>query len=572
MLISILVFLFVIGVLVFFHELGHFLAAKACGIYVDRFSLGMPPRVAGFKYGETDYCIGALPIGGYVKMAGQEDVPSSEAERQEEYADVPPDRWFVNKPVWQRMIVIAAGPLMNVVLAVILYGMVAGFGAYVPSSKFETRIGSITPESPAATAPMYQINDEMPDLTEDPDTFGWRTGDRIMSIEGEPVSSIADVAIDAIFAGESRVWVNIERTTADGETDWYTSPVVPRVLGDERHPRFGIEPFQPALVGRVVEGSPAEEVGLQPDDVIVRLNGEPIDAPTFTERVSEAIDGEPVEIEVRRDDELLTLTVMPRVVGRIQGVVFQPPLHSPDEEDLEQQPVVLMSNHRPDRNDEAEDDDEKRLMRNDVILEVDGEPASVALLRERTEDQPGETITLTVQRPAVMRGLLREGRTLTIPVEVKPTAMVGIVWAPKMVFHREPLLRVIPEAVGQTRWAFVITLRTLGMLVTGGLGISDLGGPVMIAHTTAQAARMGYSWLLELMAFISVNLCIFNLLPLPVLDGGHLVGLVYEGVLRRPVNRRVAEVIQQVGLALIIALILLVTFSDIRNLITSLLP
>ncbi|MBN2311055.1 MAG: site-2 protease family protein, partial [Candidatus Hydrogenedentes bacterium] len=154
---DVLVFCVVLAELVFFHELGHFLAAKACGVYCDRFSVGMPPRLFGIRIGETDYCIGALPIGGYVKMAGQEDVPKTEEERQEEFGHVPPERWLINRPKWQRALVFAAGPIMNLVLGVILYGIVAAVGAEVPVSKVDNRIGMIEPGSPAENAPLYQI-------------------------------------------------------------------------------------------------------------------------------------------------------------------------------------------------------------------------------------------------------------------------------------------------------------------------------------------------------------------------------------------------------------------------------
>ncbi|MBM3289038.1 MAG: site-2 protease family protein, partial [Candidatus Hydrogenedentes bacterium] len=145
---DIAVFILVLGELVFFHELGHFLAAKACGIYCERFSLGMPPRLFGFKFGETDYCVGLLPIGGYVKMAGQEDVPLSEEERKEQYGTIPPHRWYTNKPVWQRVIVIFAGPFMNFVLAVVLFAILVGFGANMLESKHDRRIGPVEPNSP----------------------------------------------------------------------------------------------------------------------------------------------------------------------------------------------------------------------------------------------------------------------------------------------------------------------------------------------------------------------------------------------------------------------------------------
>ena len=129
---GIIVFLLVLGLLIFVHELGHFVAAKACGVYCNRFSLGMPPRLIGFKFGETDYCLGALPFGGYVKMAGQEDAPMTEEEREKEYGHIPAHRWLNNRPLWQRVVVFAAGPFMNLVLAVILYAAVAAAGAEGP--------------------------------------------------------------------------------------------------------------------------------------------------------------------------------------------------------------------------------------------------------------------------------------------------------------------------------------------------------------------------------------------------------------------------------------------------------
>lgn len=175
---SILIFLLVLSFLVFFHEMGHFLAAKACNIYVDRFSVGMPPRVIGFKWGETDYCIGALPIGGFVKMAGQEDAPLTEEEREREYGSIPPDRWFNNKPVWQRMIVLLAGPVANLLLAVVLYGVLVGVGEQVPESVLSPRIGKVEKDYPAATAKLYKMASatDTPDMTGDPDAVGLATG------------------------------------------------------------------------------------------------------------------------------------------------------------------------------------------------------------------------------------------------------------------------------------------------------------------------------------------------------------------------------------------------------------
>ncbi|HOD52053.1 MAG TPA: site-2 protease family protein, partial [Candidatus Hydrogenedentes bacterium] len=233
---GVFVFIIVLGVLIFFHEMGHFIAAKACHIYVDRFSLGMPPRLFGIKLGETDYCVGALPIGGYVKMAGQEDTPLTEEERQKQYGEVPPERWFNNRPVWQRMIVITAGPVMNVVLGVLLYGIVAAVGTEVPESEVTARVGFVKPESPAATAPMYRIPDtaENTATAGEPDTTGWRTGDLIISVDGEAMRSFSDVGFAAILGAGRVLDVLLERSE-EGETVRYLSRIEPQHVEDSKH-------------------------------------------------------------------------------------------------------------------------------------------------------------------------------------------------------------------------------------------------------------------------------------------------------------------------------------------------
>lgn len=591
-LVDILVFILVLGLLVFFHEMGHFIAAKACGVYVDRFSLGMAPRLFGIRLGETDYCIGALPIGGYVKMAGQEDVPQDDETREEEYGDVPPERWLNHKPVWQRAIVFAAGPLMNVVLAVLLYAVLAGVGEYVPETKVDNRIGAIEPGSPAVTAPLYRVagdvrpGQERVDYDHEPDTRGWKTGDRIASVDGEPIRSISDVVYAAIVGGEGVRNVIIERPGPDGSITRYISPVAPRMLSeDDKYPRFGVAPFQAALVDKLSEDMPALAAGLQSGDLITHVDGEPVDVVTFMERITAMTSGETAALTILRDEESLDIPVAPTIVGQLRGVLFSPPLHTTDEEERGQRPVVAAVQTFPaadgdeaTENAGAEEDQDADgiastgLKRGDEILEINGEPATVALLDERLRENPGASVSLKVRRPPIWGGLLRAESIETAELDIEPTGMVGLTWQTKMVYQRYSTLEILPEAFARSYQAIHRTLSVLGSLVTGGLSPSDLGGPVMIYRVTTEAARMGYSWLLEITAFISINLAIFNLLPLPVLDGGHLVGLAVEAVRRKPVNQRVAILVQQVGLVLILALFVFVTFNDIRTWILNIIP
>lgn len=572
------VVLLVLGLLLLVHEFGHFIAAKACGVYCERFSLGMPPRLFGVRLGETDYCIGALPVGGYIKMAGQEDVPKSGEHRQKEFAHVPSHRWYTSKPVWQRIVIIAAGPFMNLVLGMMLYGIVAGVGAEVPETKVSSRIGYVVPDSPAATAPLYVISGDS-NSSSRPDAVGWQTGDRILRINGKRIDNINDVAVLAILGEGTTLEVEIERIGPDGAPVRYRSFVEPRVLQEGEHPRLGVAPFQTALIGEVLDDTPAQQHGLLVDDVLTHLNGEVTDTTTFSAKVSRMTHGEPIELRIQRGNETLAVTLHPKVVGQVVGVAFDPPLFTTDPVERGQRPVVARAVKAAGANgDIAELGLEgpavqpTGLLRKDIIQEVNGRPATVALLHEIVSTHPGDTLTMKVYRPPIGFGLLRTESVKTLEVEVTPVGVVGIVWKEKMVFHRVPALRVLPEALRQTYQALIHIVKFLRLLLMGDVSPSDLGGPIMISRYTTQAALLGLPWLLELTAFISINLGVVNLVPLPVLDGGHLVFLAIEGIRRKPVNERVATLVQHIGLTLIIGLMLFVTFNDIKGWVLSLIP
>ncbi len=566
MVIDLVIFILVLGLLVFFHELGHFLAAKACGIYVDRFSLGMPPRVFGVRWGDTDYCIGALPLGGYVKMAGQEDTPLSEEEREQTYGHVPEDRWFNNKPVWQRFIVIAAGPLMNMVLAVLLYGIVAGFGAYVRESDVDNRIGQVAPDSPASAAPLFAMSADgaMPNTNRPPDATGWETGDRIVSIDGSRVRNIMDVGMDALLGGGKVMNVVLERTAPDGKVTRYLSPAAPKPVAEIKRVRFGVNPFDTALVDSVVSGSPAEAQGVRKGDVIARANGKIVDSATFIDLVEKVPEGGTVALDIRRGEETIPVTIQPSTIGRMLGLSIWSSWDLNQELDENAQPVVIGVT--------KEVQDTTGIERRDIIETIDGKPATIALLNDFERTHPSGTVSVEIRRPAILFGALRKESHLTLNLPITPVRAIGVQLGAMMVFHRVPPAEVIPEAFSLSYQALARTLRTLQMLVTGGVSPKELGGPVLIYQITTAAARAGYSWLLSTTAFISANLCVFNLLPLPILDGSLLVYLIIEGIRRKPIDMRILERIQQVGLVMIVCLLLYVTFNDVSRWVTNLLP
>lgn len=652
---ALFIFFVVLGVLIFVHELGHFVAAKACGIYVDRFSLGMPPRIFGFKWGETDYCIGLLPIGGYVKMAGQEDAPLSDEERETTYGNIPSERWFNNRPLWQRAIVLVAGPFMNLVLAFCIYAFVAAVGEEVPLMEVDTRVGAVQEGSPASTAPMYLAgqNSEPIDFSATPDAIGWETGDRIVSINGKEMTRFRDIVLEAVLGKGKKARVEIQRTSADGVVHRYISPIEPKVLDDDiKAPRFGFAPFTTALIRNVLPGTPAEDNGLLPGDVIIRVQGKWTDAPTFSQAVRALEPDSAIQLEVARGDRIISMTLRTRSQGTIRGMSFSPTLN----------PLLLMSKDNPIRIGQtdreytdatklqegdvlvsidglpataallrelsrstssepldvvairpsvASDDplegerisaqttmaqlmrgltgidesaqpeivaisdkvsEKTGLKRRDVLLEIDGQPATIALLRAIEHDRVGEEIPVKVRRPALGFGLVRGEETLDTNIEVASVELIGVVWGTKTVFRRSAPAEVIPAAFAECDKVVRQIGTTVVRLFTGRLSPSMLGGPVMIADVTAQAVSYGFFNVLDIMALISVNLCILNLLPLPVLDGGQLLFVGIEAIRRKPVSVKFAETVGQVGLLLIIGLFVYVTFNDISRVVDRWLP
>lgn len=564
---SLLIFLLVIGLLVFVHELGHFVAAKACGIYVDRFSIGMPPRIAGFKWGETDYCIGALPIGGYVKMAGQEDAPLSDEERATTYGNVPPDRWFNNKPVWQRFIVLLAGPFMNFVLAVILYAVLAVQGAEVPESELVARFGKIAPDSPAASAPLYRHDPAKApaDYTGAPDAVGWETGDRVVTFDGARPRNIMDLAIGAILGGGDRVHhVVIEREAPDGSVATYFSLVrAAQIDGDDGYVRFGVTPFDAALVREAMPGMPAAQAGLRPDDEILRANGRRVDIATFIEMAEHTPEGGVMDLEVLRDGETIHVSLQPATIGRLRGMTYRAASGAGTDPRGARPEVFAV---------DAAFAEQTGLRRKDRIASVNGAPATLATLMEAERAAPSGSLRLEIERPAVLFGIIQRADRLELEVPVDAVRAIGVGLKPRTVVHRVPAAQVLPEAMHQCRVAIGHTLSTIAALLRGKVSVNDLGGPVMIAQVTTQAADAGLFWLIKITAFISINLGVFNLLPIPVLDGGQIVINGVEGIRGKPLSNRFIERFQTVGLFLVIGLMLFVTWNDIGRWLRDITP
>jgi len=286
-------FILTLGVLVLVHELGHFLAAKLFKMRVERFSIGFPPRAFGKQIGETDYCVSWIPIGGYVKIAGMIDESFDT-----EFLAKPPEPWeFRSKPIWQRIIVISAGVIMNILLAVMIFWAIN----YVQGSvvRETTTIGYVIDKSAAAQA-------------------GLQAGDQVLEINGKPVQNWDQVMSDLyIETMGNDVTVTVRRAGEQRQV------FIPRsTIPEPNEAPFGIVPDQTQIViGTVEPGKPADQLGLKPLDVLISMNGIPV---RNTEKVRELVQasaGKPLSVVWKRGSEEMSGVTTPTSEGKI-GISF----------------------------------------------------------------------------------------------------------------------------------------------------------------------------------------------------------------------------------------------------------
>ena len=442
----------VLGVLIFVHELGHFMAAKTVDIRVERFSIGLGPRLWGTTRGETEYVLSAIPLGGYVKMGGMEDEVMEKIEGGAEAGPrAPGPRDFDAKPVWQRAFVISAGVIMNFLFAFLAYTVVAAFWG---SPELETRrLGSVRAEAlPAGAAALADL------------PIGAEVT-RVGTAEVEHWQDIGD-ALEQAPAGVLTV------TTADPAAE------VTITLGDDPEERTRIRQslgfWLPAMVERVTRGTPAAEAGLRRGDVITRVDDQPI--ASWSELV-EAISPNPgreLELEVQRSGEPLYRTVVP------------------------------------------------------APTEV-GDPETGG--------------TQTIGRI----GLGQPLRSIDIHYE------------------RVPVSQAVSEGARSTVGTTVLIVTFLRDLFTGNVPLRSVGSIGAIAEMSGDAAQRGPAPFLDFMALFSINLAILNLLPIPVLDGGHLVFLLIEAVRGRALSIEQRVRWSQVGLVVLMGIMVLALSNDIRR-------
>lgn len=277
---------FVLGIIIFFHEFGHFITAKAFGIRVFVFSFGFGPRLMGFKWGDTDCRLSAVPLGGYVKLEGEPDDVVSE-----DTSHVGDGRDFTSRPRWQRIVVYLAGPFMNGVLTVAVLAALYLVGTQVLAWRFERPvIGTVTPGSPATSA-------------------GLVTGDEIVAVDGKPASTWEDLLITVALRPETDLTLRYRRGTEEREVSLRTGTDKNKT-GD-----IGVHPL--VKLGSIIAGSPADKAGLKPEDAILRIDGKLIEDFNDIIPIVSGAKGRALDIEVLREGGVLTVQAAPNEEGKI---------------------------------------------------------------------------------------------------------------------------------------------------------------------------------------------------------------------------------------------------------------
>jgi regulator of sigma E protease len=435
--------LVLLGVLIFVHELGHFLFAKTLGVKVLKFSLGFGPTIVGKTYGETEYVISAVPLGGYVKMLGEEP--------GEELAEEEKQRAFNFQPIWKRFTIVFAGPLFNIMFACVLFYFLylTGVPALYPD------IGKIARNSPAEKA-------------------GLMTGDRVVAVDGLPVQSWDDVITEVEKKDGATITFKVRRgNEAVAIAVRPEEKTESNVFGEsKKYWEVGISPLVLPVVGEVMKGTPAEKAGLLKGDRIVEVGGVPI-----------------------RTWEDMT---------------------------------------------------------------------------EIVHDSAGKPLLFRIERGATAfeRRIIPEEQKMTTAQGEKRMGLIGIRPEEKHFAKRFGPLQSAVRGVEKTWEISALTILFIVKLIQHIVPAETIGGPILIFQMAGKQASQGAMNYFTFMAVISINLGVLNILPIPLLDGGHLMFLGIESVRRKPLSEKALMMAQRVGLALLITLMVFALYNDILRLIT----
>ena len=542
-------FIVLLSVLIFVHELGHFIAAKALNVKVTRFSIGFGPRIVSFTRGETEYQLAWIPLGGYVKMAGDMGEEGGTAEDEA--------RGFLAQAPWKRALIVGAGPAASLGFPLLLYFILfLGFPQAIDVTthyplRTSTRVMLLEPGMPAVEA-------------------GVRVGDLITSVNGSPVRTFDDLRHAMETKGGKDVTLGVER---DGR------PLQLKLVaarsdessGENSRGLLGVSPVPRTPLVGVPAQSAAEGAGLRTYDRIVAVDGQPVEDMVSLERRLDADSRQVLHVEALR-----------RVPAGLPGVeAFVPERESFDVPRQQGQGLAALGVELPDlyvgRVLPGSAAEAAGLAPGDRLVSVDGQKLqSISRLQPKLDSLRDARFKL---------GWLHQGEERFAQVQQKPLnpkdagGAKGFDLGIRLPFDTSSDEHVVFDVAHLGPGAaLVAAARKLGdtisgvagnlaLLITGRVPFSMLGGPIMLYGIASQSAQLGLGVFLSTMALISVNLGLLNLLPIPVLDGFGLLSAFWEWVRRRPIPMRAREIANIFGLAVLVLLMLAVFKNDIARLL-----
>jgi regulator of sigma E protease len=440
--ISLFYFVIVIGFMVLIHEFGHYAVAKLLGVRVEQFAIGFGKRLFGFRKGETDYRINALPFGGYVKMSGENPMDERSGDPRE----------FMSHSRWHRFLIAIAGPVMNILLAIVLLTGV------------------------------YMVHYEHPAYLDQPAVVGWvehgspaekqgvQPGDRIVQIDGVENPTWEQVEVKQLLSANQPLSYTVKRDDQE-----IKGTVVPVSVSNSGAGAAGWTPYQPVVIGDVEPGMPAAKAGLKPGDKIVSMDGKPVPSIQAMIDSLQRAKGQPVQLQIERNGQSLTFNVTP------------------------------------------------------VLADT----------------------------PGAAEKHYRLGFANSYATKVT----------------KLPLPEAFSHSLADNKRYSVILLQLVGKLIQHKASLKTMSGPIGIAQQAGEAAQQkGWIPLIGLCAAISLNLGIFNLLPIPIMDGGVILLLFIEALMRRDISLRIKERIYQAAFVFLILFAAMVIYNDIAKTIAQRLP
>jgi regulator of sigma E protease len=550
---DLLYFVILVSSLIFVHELGHFLFAKAFGVKVLTFSLGFGPKLLKLRGRETEYCISLLPLGGYVQMleASKTDVVLPEDRK----------RTFESLSVFKRLVVVLAGPVMNLVFPVLLYFAVfVGAGPFLPPT-----IGAVWPNH-AADGKLHP-------------------GDRIMSIDGEELGTFDEVQRVISKNPAKTLHIKVFRDNRQVDVEVTTEEVVERRGGmeqrsdldlTERVGTLGIECIAPAaVIGVSNPESPAYRAGLRTFDVITNAGGTPVRRfMDLTNALSENA-GETLPVTYLRPVNV------PGALGGLadmavfeSGVVALTP--DPSGSTLFERTGIELADLYVSIVPEDSYLYKAGLRPGDKILRLDKEPvpawSSFAERALATKDkthyleyQSARDGRVRIGQFQIRREDFRDEHGQTSSHYIFPIQHWIPLAAEDRVDHPTPIRYAFTKAIEETVEVTRFTLVSIARVLEGRLSWKELSGPITIYEIAGEEGRKGADYFIWVMALLSINLGLLNLLPIPVLDGGHLMFFLLEGVLRKPLPLRTREIAHIVGMAILFGLMAMAFKNDVEK-------